>query len=278
MTRVPFRPPARPSFARLLAAIALASLAACGFPEAPGLPTGTEPPAVRPLQVFAAASLKESMDEAAVAHEAATGQPVQVTYAGTPALARQIEQRAPADVVVAADGDWMDWLAERALVDPATRIDLLGNALVLVAPAASDTPTLALAAGTDLLPLLGRDGRLALALTASVPAGRYARASLESLDMWDALQPRLAEAENVRAALLLVARGETPLGVVYASDAQAEPRVRVLATFPPDSHPAIVYPAARITASPHPQAQAFLDWLSSSEAAAIFRRHGFATR
>lgn len=249
-------------------------LAACGAQE----PADAEASASAPLQVFAAASLKESLDAAAAAYGAATGQPVQVTYAGSPALARQIEQRAPADVFISADGDWMDWLDQRGLVDAASRRNLLDNQLVLVAPNTSTATPLALPPGTDLLPLLGEDGRLALALTDSVPAGKYARAGFASLGVWDTLQTRVAEAENVRAALLLVARGEAPLGVVYASDAQAEPRVKVLATFPDGSHPAIVYPAARVQASTHPRAQAFLDWLGADEADAIFRRHGLVPR
>lgn len=271
----PTRTLRRPSLAARLAVLALAGLlAACGAPPPPDADASAD----APLQVFAAASLKESMDAAAAAYGAATGQPVQVTYAGSPALARQIEQRAPADVFVSADGDWMDWLDQRGLVEAASRRDLLGNQLVLVAPATSAAAPFALEPGTDLLPLLGEEGRIALALTASVPAGKYARAAFESMGLWPALQPRVAEAENVRAALLLVARGETPLGVVYASDAQAEARVKVLATFPEGSHPAIVYPAARVQASSHPEAQAFLDWLSSEEADAIFRRHGLSPR
>lgn len=249
-------------------------LVACGAQE----PADAQASAITPLQVFAAASLKESMDAAAAAYHASTGQPVQVTYAGSPALARQIEQRAPADIFVSADGDWMDWLDQRGLVDAASRRDLLGSQLVLVAPAAGTAAPLALGPDTDLLPLLGEDGRLALALTASVPAGKYARAAFESLGLWPALEPRVAEAENVRAALLLVARGETPLGVVYASDAQAEPRVKVLATFPEGSHPDIVYPAARVRASTHPRAQDFLGWMAGDEADAIFRRHGLLPR
>src|SRR5690606_32703412 len=150
--------------------------------------------------------------------------------------------------------------------------------LVLVAPADSAARPLALARGTDLHPLLGERGRLALALTASVPAGKYAKAAFESLGMWATLQPRVAEAENVRAALLLVARGEAPLGVVYGSDALAEPRVKVLASFPEGSHPPIVYPVARVQASGHAQGAVFVQWLASPDAAAIFRRHGFSTR
>lgn len=227
------------------------------------------------ITVFAAASLKESFDEAAAAYQKATRQPVRVSYAASSALARQIEQGAPADVFVSADLDWMDYLSERKLIDETSRRNLLGNTLVLIAPHSSPARPVALKPGVDLLPLLG-DGRIALALTASVPAGKYARAAFTSLGAWDALQPKVAEAENVRAALMLVARGETPLGVVYGSDAKAEPKVRVLATFPADTHPPIVYPVARLSASKQRQAAAFVQWLQSPAAAAIFRRHGFA--
>ena len=232
----------------------------------------------KPITVFAAASLKESMDEAAAKFGAETGQQVVVSYAASSALARQIEQGAPADVFISADLDWMDELQAKNLIDVASRRSLLGNTLVLVAPATSRLHALALHQGSNLLPMLGADGRIALALTASVPAGKYAKSAFEHLGMWNTLQPRLAEAENVRAALLLVARGETPLGVVYGSDAKAEPRVRVLATFPPGSHPPIVYPLARIRTSTQPQAAAFVRWLQTPQAAAIFRAHGFSTR
>lgn len=231
-----------------------------------------------PLTIFAAASLKESMDEAAAAYQKATGQPVRVSYAGSSALARQIEQGAPADVFVSADLDWMDELQGKQLIDIPTRRNLLGNTLVLVAPREGNARPLTLQHGSDLQPLLGNRGRIALALVDSVPAGKYAKAAFTSLGMWNSLQPRVAEAENVRAALLLVARGETPLGVVYGSDALAEPRVRVLAIFPEDSHPPIVYPVARIKASTHPQAAAFVQWLQAPAASEIFRRHGFSMR
>lgn len=248
---------------------AVVALAICITAVAPA--RAAEPP----LTVFAAASLKESMDEAASAYQRATGQPIRVSYAASSALARQIEHGAPADVFVSADEAWMDALQDRGLIDAGTRADLLGNALVLVAPRASPARTPVLRRGTDLRPWLGARGRIAVALVDSVPAGKYARAALASLGMWDALAPRTAQAENVRAALLLVARGETPLGVVYASDALAEPRVRVLATFPPDAHPPIVYPVARVAASRHPRATAFVQWLQAPAAAAIFRRRGF---
>lgn len=259
---------------RALAALAALLLAACGGREG----DGPEPAGPGPLVVFAAASLTESMEAAARAYTARSGQAVQVSFAGSPALARQIAQRAPADVFVSADTEWMDWLQQRGLVDPASRSGLLGNALVLVAHADNPAPGLALAPGVDLLPLLGGDGRLAVALTGSVPAGKHAQAALASLGAWPAVAPRLAETENVRAALLLVARGEAPLGVVYATDAKAEPRVRVLGTFPPASHPEIVYPVARVAASRHPMAGDFVQWLGSPEAAAIFLDHGFVLR
>jgi len=226
------------------------------------------------ITVFAAASLKESLDEAAAAYQTKTGQSVRVSYAASSALARQIEQGAPADAFVSADLEWMDYLQQRELIDVSTRRNLLGNSLVLIAPKNGAAKPVALKRGADLRPLLG-DGRIALALTASVPAGKYAKAAFESLGLWDSLRSRTAEAENVRAALMLVARGETPLGAVYASDAQAEPRVRAIGTFPEDSHPRIVYPIACVAASRHPATKAFVAWLARPEAMAIFRRHGF---
>lgn len=229
----------------------------------------------QPLTVFAAASLKEALDEATLAYKQQTGREVRVSYAASSALARQIEQGAPADVFISADLDWMDYLQERKHVDTATRRNLLGNTLVLVAPSKGNVQPLALKPGADLLPRLGANGRLALALTASVPAGKYAKASFITLGMWKSLEPRVAESENVRAALMRVARGEAALGVVYGSDARAEPAVRVIATFPESTHPPIVYPVARLTTSTHPDAAAFVRWLAAPAATAIFRKRGF---
>ncbi len=226
-----------------------------------------------PLTIFAAASLKESLDEASRAYQQATGVPVRISYAGSSALARQIEQGAPADVFVSADLDWMDYLQQKGRVVAGDRRNLLGNRLVVIAPKASAV-AVDPAVPRTWLPALGQ-GRLAVALTGSVPAGKYAKAALQSTGAWPLLQARLAEAENVRSALMLVARGEAPLGIVYASDAQAEPRVRIVATFPPGSHPPIVYPAAALQGSRHADALAFVQWLGSPTAAAIFRRHGF---
>lgn len=240
--------------------------------------TGVARAADVPLTVFAAASLKEAMDEAAAAYRAESGQAVRVSYAASSALARQLAQGAPADVFVSADLDWMDALQRDGLIDASSRSELLGNHLVLVAPAASTAKPVALRPGLDLRPLLGERGRIALGMVDSVPAGKYAKSAFESLGMWATLKPRVAGVENVRAALMLVARGEAPLGVVYGSDARAEPRVRVLATFPAGSHPEIVYPAARVAASRHPHAGRFVDWLQQPAARAIFVRHGFILR
>lgn len=224
--------------------------------------------------VFAAASLKTALDEIAGLWSRETGLPApRLAYAGSNALARQIEQGAPADLFLSADLDWMDALAAKNLLRPGTRSNLLANRLALVAPADSKA-TIMLQPGVDLAGLLA-DGRLATAHIESVPAGKYAKAAFEKLGLWAGLKNRLAQAENVRAALLLVARGEAPLGVTYATDAAAEPRVRIITLFPEESHPPIVYPIAMLRDSAHPQALRFLEFLKGSNARAIFERHGF---
>lgn len=228
------------------------------------------------LTVFAAASLKEALDDAAAAYRKQTGVPVRVSYAASSALARQIEQGAPADVFFSADLEWMDYLQQRNRLDVATRRSLLGNRLVLIAPRAS-TAQVDLRRPATLLAALG-DGRLAVGQTRTVPAGKYAKASLESLSLWNGVRPRLAESESVRAALMLVARGETPLGIVYASDAKAEPGVRVVATFPEDSHPPIVYPVAALRGARAAQAARFVQWLASPAADALFTKRGFTVK
>ena len=228
------------------------------------------------LTVFAAASLKESLDEAAAAYRAQTSVPVRVSYAASSALARQIEQGAPADVFFSADLEWMDYLQQRQKLQVATRRNLLANQLVLVAPKTSKAQV-DLNRPATLLAALG-SGRLAVGQTQTVPAGKYAKAALESLSLWNGVRTRLAESESVRAALMLVARGETPLGIVYASDAKAEPGVRVLATFPADSHPPIVYPVAALRGPRSVQATRFVQWLASPTAEAVFQRRGFAVK
>lgn len=249
--------------ALLLIAVSLASTAARAQDDAG-------------LTVFAAASLKEALDDAAAAYRKQTGVPVRVSYAASSALARQIEQGAPADVFFSADLEWMDYLQQRNRLDVATRRSLLGNRLVLIAPRASKAQV-DLRRPATLLAALG-DGRLAVGQTRTVPAGKYAKASLESLSLWNGVRPRLAESESVRAALMLVARGETPLGIVYASDAKAEPDVRVVATFPEDSHPPIVYPVAALRGARAAQAARFVQWLASPAADALFTKRGFAVK
>lgn len=237
---------------------------------------GAAPAAPHPPLVLAAASLQESLSAAADGW-AARGHPRPIlSFAGSSALARQIEAGAPADLFVSADEEWMDHVAARGLIDRRSRASLLTNRLVLVAPAASRM-TLAIRPGAPLAHALGA-GRLAIADPAVVPAGRYARQALIRLKLWDPVSKRLAPAENVRAALALVARGEAPLGIVYVTDARAEPRVRVVGVFPAASHSPISYPLARLARSTNPEADGFRRFLLSPAGRAIFRRFGFGTR
>ena len=224
-------------------------------------------------QVFAAASLKNALDNIIAQYKAETGKGVAASYAASSALARQIEQGAPADIFMSADLDWMDYLQQRNLIRPETRVSLLGNRLVLIAPADAKVQV-EIGKGFELAKLLG-DGRLAVGETSSVPAGRYAKAALESLGVWSSVEPKLAPAENVRAAMALVARGEAPLGIVYETDAAADKSVKVVGFFPQDSHPPIVYPVALTAASTNPDAPAFLAYVRSAKAAPLFKEQGF---
>ncbi len=224
--------------------------------------------------VFATASLKTALDEIALAYAAATGKPApKISYAASNTLAKQIEQGAPAGLFLSADSGWMDYAASKDLIRPETRLDLLGNRLVLVAPKDSGV-SLALTPGTSLAAALA-GGRLAMGNVQAVPAGKYGKAALEKLGAWEGVKDHLAEADNVRAALLLVARGEAPLGIVYQTDAGVEPAVKIIATFPADSHPPIIYPAALTKAAAHPDAQKFLDYLRSAKACTLFEKQGF---
>lgn len=228
--------------------------------------------AAETVTVFAAASLKEAFDENAKAYRARTGDRIVVSYAASSALARQIEAGAPADIFVSADLDWMDYLEQRRLIKVGTRENLLRNRLVLVAPSGGQV-SVDIAPGFPLARLLGKN-RLAMADPETVPAGKYGKAALESLGVWKDVRARVAAAENVRAALVLVSRGEAPFGVVYRTDAAADSRVRVVGTFPENTHPPIAYPIA-VTASGKPAAELFLRWLGMPAAAAIFQKHGF---
>jgi molybdate transport system substrate-binding protein len=223
------------------------------------------------ITVFAAASLKTALDQVAADWQAATGDTVTLVYGGTPAMAKQIEQGAPADIFIAASTDWMDYVVDAGLMQAGSRRDILGNTLVLIgAPGAAPVD---LAPGLDLEALL-HGGKLSMALVDSVPAGQYGKAALTTLGLWDGVAAQVAQSENVRAALALVAAGEAPLGIVYGSDAVAEPQVSVLATFAPDTHPPIIYPAA-LTATATDGAAAFLDGLTAPAAQAVFAANGF---
>lgn len=223
--------------------------------------------------VFAAASLKESMDEQARMFLARTGHRVIVSYGASNALARQIEAGAPADLFISADVDWMDYLSARGLIASGTRVDLLRNSLVLVAPANS-TASLKIGPPFALDAALGKD-RLAMANPESVPAGRYARSALRFLGVWDTVEKKIVRTENVRAALLLVSRNEAPFGIVYATDAMADAGVKVVGALPAESHPPIVYPAAVLASSKSPAARLLLDHLRGTDARKVWTRFGF---
>jgi molybdate transport system substrate-binding protein len=199
---------------------------------------------------------------------------VVVSYAASPALAKQIEQGAPADIFFSADLDWMDYVEQKKLIDTTSRHTLLGNTLVLVAPKDSAV-SLTIEKNFPLLQALGADGKLAMASVDTVPAGKYGKAALTYLGVWDQVAPRVAQAENVRAALAFVARGEAPLGIVYGTDAKSESAVKVVGTFPEDSHPKILYPVA-LTASAKPEARKFLEFLLSPEGTSSFEAQGFS--
>ena len=231
------------------------------------------PAAAAEVRVLAAASLKEAMDEQARRFEAASGDNVVVSYGASNALAKQIEAGSPADLFISADVDWMDHVDTRRLLAPGTRIDLLRNTLVLIAPAASPVK-LNIAPGFALAQALG-SGKLAMANPDSVPAGKYGKRALESLGVWTSVEAQVARAENVRAALVLIARGEAPLGIVYNTDALAERGVKVVGTFPASSHPPIVYPAAVLADSKSVPSVALLNALRSSQARAIWEKYGF---
>ncbi len=224
------------------------------------------------VTVFAAASLTDALQTIGKDYQAKTGHTVAFSFAASSALAKQIEASKGADVFASADSDWMDYLDSRGFIAHETRKNLLGNHLVLIAPA--DSPvTLAIAPHFDLAGAL-KGGRLAIADPDSVPAGKYARTALETLGVWNGVVDHLVQAENVRVALAYVARGEAPLGIVYASDAQSEPRVRIAGTIPDSSHQPIIYPFA-LTKEAAPAAKSFLDFLSSADAKSIFTKHGF---
>jgi molybdate transport system substrate-binding protein len=252
-------------FARLAALFGLFA-ALAGAPQ-PAAAQGT-------ITVFAAASMRNALDDVDAAFTKKTGVKVVASYAASSALAKQIAQGAPADAFISANVKWMDFLADKKLVAPGTRVDLLGNSLVLIAPKDSKLDHIKIEKGFNIAKLAGA-GRIAVADTKAVPAGLYAKAALTSLGAWAAAEPKLAQAENVRATLAYVARGETPLGIVYSTDAKIEPKVRIIGIFPLGSHPAITYPVAGLAASKNAQVKAYLGFLQTQAAKTIFEKYGF---
>ncbi len=226
------------------------------------------------ITVFAAASLKNALDDANVGFTEATGVKVTTSYEASSALAKQIEAGAPADIFISADLRWMDYANEKNLVRPDTRVNLLGNKLVLIAPGDSKLDHVAIGQGFDIAKLAG-DGRIAVADVKAVPAGLYAKAALEALGAWAAAKPKLAMAQNVRATLAFVARGETPVGIVYETDTKVEPKVKVIGAFPDGSYPPVIYPVAA-TATAKPAAARYLEFLRGSAAKTIFEKYGFS--
>jgi molybdate transport system substrate-binding protein len=238
-------------------------------------PAGAPPAAVqdRTLTVFAAASMKNALDEANAAYTARTGTKVISSYAASSALAKQLEQGAPADIFISADTDWMDYSAGKKTISDPSRVNLLGNKIVLIAPKDSRVMNVMIGAGFDLAKLAG-DGRIATGDVKAVPVGKYAKAALEKLGAWQAAEQKFAMAESVRAALALVSRGEAALGIVYETDARVEPGVKIVGAFPADSHPAIIYPVAA-TVNAKAGANGYLAFLRSGAAKAIFEKYGF---
>jgi molybdate transport system substrate-binding protein len=251
-----------------LAGLFAAFIILCGLADAPALAQNNS------LTMFAAASMKNALDEVDAAYTAKTGVKVVASYAASSALAKQIEQGAPADIFLSADTDWMDYATSKKTINEPTRVNLLGNSIVLIAPKDSKIDNVNIGPGFDLAKLAG-SGKIATGDVKAVPVGKYAKAALEKLGAWQAAEPKFAMAESVRAALTLVARGEAALGIVYSTDAKVEPGVKIVGTFPADSHPSIIYPVAA-TATARAGAADYLAFLRSSAAKTIFEKYGFA--
>jgi molybdate transport system substrate-binding protein len=225
------------------------------------------------LTVFAAASMKNALDDINAAFLKATGVKVAASYAASSALAKQIEQGAPADVFASADLDWMDYSSQKKTIKDDTRVNLLGNRLVLIVPKDFKIDKVNIGPSFDLTRLIG-DGRITTGDVKAVPVGKYAKSALEKLGIWASVEKKFAMTENVRAALALVSRGEAVLGIVYETDAKVDPNVKIVGVFPPDSHPAITYPVAA-TVNAKPEAAAYLNFLRGSTAKTVFEEYGF---
>jgi len=225
------------------------------------------------IVIFAAASLKNALDAINEQWQKEMGKKATISYASSPALAKQIEQGAPAQIFIFADVDWMDYLAQKNLIKPETRSNLLGNRIVLIAPK-DKAQSIEVKPGFDLAKVLG-EGRLSMANVHTVPAGKYGKAALEKLGVWTSVSSKLAQAENVRAALLFVSRGEAPAGIVYQTDAASDSNVKIIGMFPEDTHPPIIYPIALTANATHPDAAAFLAYVRSDKAKPLFEAQGF---
>jgi molybdate transport system substrate-binding protein len=234
---------------------------------------GAGPASAADILVLAAASLKNALDDADAAYQKESGTKIVASYAASGPLAKQIESGAPADLFISADLNWMNYVQERNLIKPDTRANLLGNRLVLIGPKDSNAKV-EIAPGFPLASLVG-NSRLAIGEPASVPAGQYAKEALTRLGVWDSVQGKLAPAPDVRSALTLVSRGEAPLGIVYETDVNADPGVKIVAAFPADSYPPIIYPIAELASSSNPDAPKFLAWLRSPAAVPFFVKQGF---
>jgi molybdate transport system substrate-binding protein len=264
----------RSSLVAALAAFALAALPFAAPAQEKAQQKVQEKSSDKSILVFAAASMKNALDEIDAAFTRQNGTNVVASYDASSALMKQIEQGAPADVYISADQQWMDYGSQHKLIDDNTRVNLLGNKLVLIAAKESTLSDVTIGPDVDLAKLAG-DGRIATGDVRAVPVGIYAKAALQKLGIWDLTAPKLAMVGNVRAALVLVTRGEAPLGIVYATDAKVEPAVKIIGVFPDDSHDPIVYPAAA-TVGAKPAARPYLDFLRSVAARAIFERFGFS--
>src|SRR5262245_7508083 len=249
---------------RLTAVAAL--LVACWAPGAVRAQAGE-------VVVFAAASLKNALDAVNERWQKETGKKAVISYAASSALAKQIEQGAPAQMFISADLDWMDYLARKNLIKPETRLNLLGNRIVLIAPK-DKAQAVDIKPGFDLVKILG-NGRLSMANVDAVPAGKYAKAALEKLGIWSRVSVKIAQEKIVRPALLLVSRGEAPVGIVYQTDAAADANVKIIGTFPEEAHPPIIYPLALTANATNPDAEAFLAYIKSAKAKPLFEAQGF---
>src|ERR1700710_718482 len=250
-----------------LAGVFAAFTILCGSAQTPALAQD------KSLTVFAAASMKNALDEVDAAYTAKTGVKIVASYAASSALAKQIEQGAPADIFASADTDWMDYAVGKKNINEPTRVNLLGNAIVLIAPKDSKIDNVAIGPGFDLAKLTG-DGKIATGDAKAVRGGKYAKGALETLGAGQRAEPKLAMAESVRAALTLVARGEAALGIVYSTDAKVEPGVKIVGTFPADSHPAIIYPVAATTTA-KAETSDYLAFLRSTAAQTLLEKYGF---